>query len=657
MVQKVIVEKISAGAPPPRKPRPSGKKGKGAPPQKKKQSTNKQNQPRKRKNKNKKFLKGKPNVVNIRMRELPTSDVPYGVPLVGASGSRSVNRSMGRRVLHQSQLASEIETFSADRKLTTNVAAVLSQYMLPYTSPLVRVKTASTGSNLQATALTRNFVNYKYDMKALVDVVNSDTGRIALPGYGTGYNGSGIPLFGNLGVYFPILHYYDPYVLGSLPIPNVQVDAGYVSTYYFGPLVNSATTFTAGALPYSTLNLDPTTSGFRLKSSALGASTFQLSPVRLLGASTPDPPAQGEHPIVDCQGLRWFWLDSMLVEVSASRVEVSIRSPGNSIPPTCVSAMLFVLGEASPTDEEDITQQVFPAAGVNIFSTVVLKPATSGWFRIGLRNETTPINTSVLDVSVKIVYTTSVVTKFILNDQLSLTNDTTGDSFVGKVQLNGSSLLISNTTQEMGIGGYVFAAQVTDTSNPVLYQARPDDTIMANPIVRYQGNWKDGVYGYLKPQKAAMLRDFSTTVFRPFEDLSFEHGYTGLIEPEAADGCYAASSYILAPTLSPDQTLYTVSAQLTFCVALEYTTSSQLAQLAHPSIMPNEVEDALAALADIDCPFSTNPLHLKEMWSKLKSATSRVVSESLPFAKKAAISLLPSLGPVGAAASLGLEML
>lgn len=634
-------------------PKPSPKPGR----------TTKPNRPKKSKSKRPPKVRVTKSAV-IVTREIPSQlpfveEQPIGKALLDqrkAIGSRAiVPRSTTRRVVHQNQLDAEIKQYAADRSLSSEVAAVLAQSMVPYSAPLVRVKTASTGSNLLATALTRNFITYKYNIKSLIDMVAMADEW--LPTIGSPSNPiQQKPLYANLGNYFPVLHYYDPYVVGSVPIPNPL----YESTFAYGALTNSNTVYVDDIVPKNIINLDPSGAGFRLPVSASGSQIFMISPANLVplnGSSAKQPPAQEKQPVIDCEGLRWVWIDSCPVAGHEAIVSISVTMSGQGVPADALAVMLFMLDDTTPNEQEDVLTATFQSSGVGVASVVQLKPLASGFYRIGLRNQTTVLNAAQMTLGVYIYYRTSVVTKFLLNEQLNYSNIETGEAFVGKVQLNGASLLLSNTTQEMGMGGYVYAAQLVDNNTPWAAVSDPDEVIMSNPLVRYQGNWKDGCYGYIKPMKTTELREYTSVLKHTDMELVYERAYAGLLRPDQPDGCLGASAYILNPTLSADQTLYTVTAQLTFCVALEFTSKSQLIQLAHPSIGPEEVERALSALADIDIPFSTNPLHLREMWAKLKAGVANSVKDLGSLAVKAAKAALPSLGPVGSAAGLALDII
>lgn len=539
------------------------------------------------------------------------------------------------------------------KNLSAEVAAVMTQMMLPYTSPLVRVKSSSTGTNTTATATTRNFVTIKFDMKSLVDRSVIDTNF--LPNYGNSSWGGEQPrqLYDQLGVYFPITHYYDPYVLGSYPIVNLSPSAGvYSSAYVFGPLVNNTTTWNSSLL-YNAIPLDSAAAGnFRLKSNILGSPLYFLSPSTLLpqGAT-----AQGEMPVITSQGVRWVWIDASNFVTNNLLVEL-LPPAAVVVPADTFSLIIFKLYGLEEADMEDGLRVAFPAAGAGSVSAASSSILSSGFYRFAIRQDAAGFAGSSFQVKVTVTYKTSIVTKFVLNDQLLMSSETSGAPMVDKVQLNGASLLVSNTTQAMGLGGYCFATQVLDTSDPFDLTSQVSRIVDQNPLVRYSGDWASGCYGFIKPNKAIVLRDFASLSNRNGGGIPYYNGYVGSCDPDLEDGLYGANIYLLAPTLSSDQTLYTVSAQLTFSVALEYTSQSQLVVLGHPVLPPTAIEEAMAAMADIDVPFSSNPIHIREMWAKLKSATSRVLSDMPGLALKASKMILPTMGPYGRLAAGALSL-
>lgn len=548
------------------------------------------------------------------------------------------------------------------RNLSREVKGLLGQFMLPYTSPLIRVRTFVSGTDATPTAITKNFVTFRY---SLTDVLN----KVKVPGVSTKQPvirvpaGTTKPLYPGLNVTnfgISVVHFYDPYVLGALPYPNVSnVDlTDFSSKFTFGPLFSSNSSYSPDG--FNTIPMTGTLPSYQFPSST-SDSLISLNPSMLFpAASTYGSPAQVEQPVSTFDQFQWFWIDAYPAAPDAGTRITATLVPTGDLAVNSIALILIPQLEYDASDQEQIASSAFPAVASGAQSVTSIDPGSSGWYRLQLRSLGANVGpVSSLKIRVDINYKTSFVTKFVLNNSLTITGvdniSSMSASVIKQVQLNGSSLLISNISMEGAKGGVVYAGVSHGDKTAGVALSRTADLMLDNTALVFQTPWSDGVYGFIKPTKPMTMRNFSSIV--PKDTTTAFHSYVVEIDPEKNSTLAGMNSYYISPVISADQTVFSCSANFSFSVAIEFQTDSQLFALAPPRVNNDAAVDALEAMALITHPFSSNPIHWKEMWAKLRSAASYVFSETAPYALKATKAILPTLGPLGGVAAAGLELL
>jgi hypothetical protein len=192
------------------------------------------------------------------------------------------------------------------------------------------------------------------------------------------------------------------------------------------------------------------------------------------------------------------------------------------------------------------------------------------------------------------------------------------EDIVRKARVNGSSVLIQNTSAEQARGGTVYATQIVGDVPWYEMLLDPRSISNANPVTRYVGDWAKGFYGYVKPQGTSPMEmldvwdDLDSPVdhlhqplFRPFNNIGT---VVVLIQPPSP----------LEGTFSPTQyTLHVVR-------AYEFTSTDQFFDVEPPFIPVEDYDSYVQALSTMP-QFYENPLHLAAIGTLIARAAGLVV--------------------------------
>lgn len=185
------------------------------------------------------------------------------------------------------------------------------------------------------------------------------------------------------------------------------------------------------------------------------------------------------------------------------------------------------------------------------------------------------------------------------------------------------------------------APMIENSGNVAMYQTKPDEAWMSfvgnylkisNAKGSYTGKASNGSFGYLRPDSA--------TNFTPIA-YSIWHGGSVLDSFwPVRQGSGALITYIQINDVTGRQGYY----KLRF--GLEYLTSDVWSEVEMPTASPKDWDAAIQALKKIP-QFHENPLHLSEIWSKIKGGLSKAANFALqkgPGILKGIEAIMPLLG-------------
>lgn len=195
---------------------------------------------------------------------------------------------------------------------------------------------------------------------------------------------------------------------------------------------------------------------------------------------------------------------------------------------------------------------------------------------------------------------------------------------VRQVRMLGASGLFQNVSAELARGGTVYAVQATGERPWYNLINNVTDISDLNLVSRYVGDWKKGLYAYVKPQgdspfKLEMAYQESTNNpsvatdtpgFRPFRDA----GYVVV--------------QIKPPTQAEDSATYSPSVMTLHVVrAFEFTSTDQFFDIEPSHLHPSYMSEYALAIANAP-QFFENPLHMAEIMRLIRSASGAVVRVS-----------------------------
>lgn len=180
------------------------------------------------------------------------------------------------------------------------------------------------------------------------------------------------------------------------------------------------------------------------------------------------------------------------------------------------------------------------------------------------------------------------------------------------VRVTALSMMYSNTSAVLELGGNISGYQfgpkddwldlLTNDVATLIHTKRGSTTI----------DIRRGLHGYLKPTQP---RDFELLSCTELDDLG-----------NLVDSFYSLDNRgaFLAFALTVPAGTFANQGYFTFRYGIEYLTSDTWASIAS-SEMPDEVfKEALGKLKTLD-QFHENPLHIKELWAKIKSGAKKVI--------------------------------
>lgn len=515
------------------------------------------------------------------------------------------------------------------------VAQIVAQMSLPYDAKLVRVSPIDA-SSFQPTALARNFIIVKYNIQNVVDIYNVSSLRLPVIAKRSGIDVR--PLWGNLADAIPVVQTYDLMVLGILPWPmNTNVNGPFSCYYVMADDVSPETTTSSqivNAVSYYASNI-------RAESVNNSGTVAQI----LMTAITPslyravsaNAPYGASHIATMCAGsrsTRAIWIDAAAVNSTfETTVDAYITmGPGTSVAPPATSITIRAWRCFGGVDEEqnNVSESINTPVNADTQTKVSLKLTTSGYYYFtvdGLVNVPTPLSDASLKVTFFITTNTTIISKHIINTHVPYgTSSNRNQTLINRAQVNGCGLLITNTTQEQGQGGNVYG--YSNNQNLSWFENTTantrDDLIAQNRAVFYEGKWKEGVYGFIKPQFTPWKRRsyIDTTEDGVTYPNSFVLGHS-----ENEFSCVGYNVFTIAPIVGGpnNQTWYTNSAVLHFAVAYEYETNSQNVLTTTSNISTVDTIEAFDVIRSFPPPFSPNDIHLPIWVNRLKNGVMNVL--------------------------------
>jgi hypothetical protein len=262
----------------------------------------------------------------------------------------------------------------------------------------------------------------------------------------------------------------------------------------------------------------------------------------------------------------------------------------------------------------------------------------------------------------------NVVSRHLINPNV-VVSDYNTPIFVAREQTNSGSLLIRNTTPEVLKGGAIWAVSPTSDENWFHYSSLPDriKSYGGLPVRSYNGDFKNGCYGWLRPQPGASFRDALDSV--DYTGGSYFHGEgTGSVALRSysidRNGTLlntrqrGMNVFLIVPPGSNDNIApgsVNMNCQLLFTVQFEYETASQVPMQQTAGYSQNLNEEVLSMLAEVPT-FTENPLHISAlggMAKELGSAIGRFYTQNRTAIKGVFSALSAFGGPVAGALSKG----
>lgn len=490
------------------------------------------------------------------------------------------------------------------------VTAMLHQTMEPLTAPLIRISPPGDLSS-EGTAVSKPTNTFTLDWTALPVV---PTTTIFQLGPQIMRNGAFSQILGKNSQQ-PFVLLMDP-IVGYITRTIAPASAwALVAPGTFNIFYNMSMSFSGVAAagftgvdtvaePNSTINLPITTM------------TFASGPWRPYGDYT----VAG-----NVDGRRVFWADGS-DSLNAAGVTVAFgQSWGftfkiNNLGAAPIAINTWNIQLNLHTSENDRIQvNNWLGAAVPAFGSVTVNCDSlnySGYFSIDLSfNDAllqTPIQLSQLQLKMNTVYAYSHVVYTSQQDKALM---------IDNLRVNGSSMLLSNTTTDISKGGTVYAVQSPGERPWNTWLTSEAVIAGANTQSRTVQPWNKGLYCYVKPQGAQPLRletaypkTYSNDTvlpafpnFRPFAD----RGYVvALISPP------------VQLTTTPQYPTAQVTA--TFCRAIEFSTTDQFFNV-KTSEVASSYFNSYADLIRTAPQFFENPIHLATIGRLLTGAVQKVI--------------------------------
>lgn len=481
------------------------------------------------------------------------------------------------------------------RALLTPVRALLHQTLEPVSCALIRVPISGFMPTV-GTALARTVDTYSRDFSDWTTLVADETSI-----YST-RNGT-YPLQTDLGIE-PVVLLRDPVVSHIQRNINPSYSIGVTGEYDIVFAFNGAEVASSNPVQDGTLS-----------QAFIGYNTSVNLPMAYINHAFGWKPYGDSTPCGVAGDARVVWIDTrnnLPATPGASKINLTINLAAGVDPtdtPTFHAALYRHLDE---TRKELVTTSTAVAFGPA--QLISLSVTSSGyhsvWLSINDRVNGIAYSNDGFPYSITGVLTIDCATAFQHVWPKALEGK---EDILGLMRVNGSSLLLQNTSAEQARGGTVYAAQLTGDKQ--WYETLEDvrDISNSNVVSRYVGDWSKGFYGYVKPQGQSPM-DLQD-VWEKLDDPT-SHVHLPMFRPFARIGTVIALIQPPTPlggTFSPTQyTMHVIR-------AIEFTTNDQFFDVETPIATPEEFDSYIKELAGMP-QFFENPLHLAAIAALLSRA-------------------------------------
>lgn len=217
---------------------------------------------------------------------------------------------------------------------------------------------------------------------------------------------------------------------------------------------------------------------------------------------------------------------------------------------------------------------------------------------------------------------------------------------VSNMCIHAGSLMLSSQAALMAANGRVIGVQIACGEQWFRYSGKDTVTKVARLDDLFQGEFKSGCYGFLKPCSP----DDSKSV--PLVTRSNTGRITGVCAPLLPESGWV----IMACSVTPQALVGTSEAAFsytTYCASLEYTTTDQWVDTRLPNSTITDFENGMVLLGKMQ-QFHENPFHLKDITNFLKGAGQKVLKWG-PSVMRMLAPLAGEFAPLAGLASSGLE--
>lgn len=560
--------------------------------------------------------------------------------------------------------------------VSTSVKRIAASALLPYEGPLLRIRAGQTTSVATSSAITRNHVFYDIDLN-LEMVEDKLTGTVG-----------NRDVWENNNTQYTIVNILDARLMGI--VPHLYTHAAPVGSqiYRCNRFMNP------NQSTIGTLHFTPPSNLFNMMTTTrcLGSNPddiYWLDPVDLLPPSLNNIAYGDIHPCLDGPSGRYFWIDARDQPNGADMVNVSsvqIALEANAIwcleqlPDDEMASRLKLIVEsinhtADPTDVTRFTASFTPGASPVLAGTypyaAMVRVMESGYYRVGLSGEFTsnvtaggagyksdqPLIITNLNLDYTLDRRITVVSKHIINPNLSAVSTNGAFNFFDTIQTNSGSCLVKNSTPNLFKGGMVWGT--TNEADKDWYNFTSNTTLVkdsyGDSLLKYNGLWEKGAYGWLRNAHYGFRPGVEVTTADDGTTLSAIRSYslTRMTDKEGAK-FRAMNIYNLTPTEAYASSVRTT---LLFTVQYEYTTLSQVPQ--QTTKAENELNSALIVLQSAPT-FTENPLHISGFMNLIRTA-GRNILDFYKDNRKVAVPVFNALssfgGPIASMIGNGLSAL
>lgn len=512
--------------------------------------------------------------------------------------------------------------------MSAEARSILLQTVLPFASRPIRIRSQTSSTTSIPTAVCQHYSNYNINFNELTEVT------LGIPlTQGQLFNQK--PVWGSLTTAIPIVNIMDPYLLGIVPSRNFQPD---IHEYLANGFANQ------NQISNGILTWGPTDDATNIVD--VGVSEGGIAPLDIcqwtffnngLGPYGPT------HPCLDAGQHRVFWVDASPDHPAAITMQISLEDNTEISNNQFFLAVQRIIPDGSDTTDFSVSKP-FPAAVTYGTSIATLYLNYSGYYRLGFKGFVNcVVPTTRVAIGITSLYykpTVQIVSKHIINNNITTT--VTGRNIFDRSQVLSASLLITNNSPLLNLGGTVFALSVNESTSWQDLTSSQETITDSNSLLSYKGLWSKGVYGWIRPTLPY--------TFRRLVDSQSSLSVTPAIrsqsvctDPTYPNTCINGMNvYLLALPNTTDAASVQV-ATLRFSVNIEYTTLNQTPVLSRSSISPISLEEASLLLGDFPN-FSENGEHL--------TAFTNFVNRVLNGGQKLLLGAKPYMMPVASMISM-----